>query len=79
MLIDYRLSGVATRRITQLLAYAVGDESDHKLSHMLQSLYSDPATKLYVWIEGDREGVGLIGWWAQLKILIVSLARSYIF
>lgn len=62
VLIDYRLSGVATRRITQLLAYAVGDDSDQKLSHILQSIYSDAAAKLYVWVEDDREAVGLIGW-----------------
>lgn len=76
MLIDYRLSGVATRRITQLLAYAVGDGSDHKLSHILQSMYSDAPAKLFVWIEDDREAVGLIGWRVQggsLEILHVAV------
>jgi len=71
VLIDYRLSGVATRRITQLLAYAVGDGSD-----LLQSMYSGAPAKLYVWIADDREAVGLIGWWAQggsLEILHIAV------
>lgn len=76
VLIDYRLSGVATRRITQLLAYAVGDGSDHKLSHILHSMYSGAPAKLYVWIEDDREAVGLIGWrvpGGSLEILHIAV------
>ena len=76
VLIDYRLSGVATRRITQLLAYAVGDGSDQKLSHVLQRMYSGAPAKLYVWIEDDREAVGLIGWRVQggsLEILHIAV------
>lgn len=76
VLIDYRLSEVAARRITQLLAYAVGDGSDQKLNHIVQSMYSDAAAKLYVWIEDDREAVGLIGWRVtgdSLEILHVAV------
>ena len=59
-----------------MLAYAVGDGSDQKLSHILQRMYSDPATKLYVWIEDDREAAGLIGWRVQggaLEILHIAV------
>lgn len=73
--IDYRLSGVATHRITQLLAYAVGDGSDQKLGHILQSMYSESAAKLYLWIEDDGEAVGLIGWRVQGGLLqIIHIA-----
>lgn len=76
MLIEYRSSRVATRRIKQLLAYAVGDGSDQTLSHILQSMYADPGTKLYVWIADDRDAVGLIGWRVQggsLEILQIAV------
>lgn len=79
VLTDYRLSRVATERITQLLAYAVGDGSDQGGSY-LQSLYSVSAAKLYVWTEDDgEEASGLIGWRVQegsLEILHIAVDET---
>ncbi len=79
MLVDSRLSGVATERIAQLLRYAVGDGSDQTISHILHRTYADSAAKLYVWTEGEGEALGLIGWRIQkgsLEILHIAVDKG---
>lgn len=76
MLIDYRSSGVASTKITQLLAYAVGDGSEHNARHILETLYSDGGAKLCVWMADGEEAAGLIGWRVQgnsLEILHIAV------
>lgn len=77
MLIDYRSSGVTTTRIKHLLAFAVGEASDEKLSHILQNMYSNSAAGLYVWLE-DGEASGVIGVRVQgdsLEILHIAVDK----
>ncbi|QSO54055.1 GNAT family N-acetyltransferase [Alicyclobacillus curvatus] len=60
-LVKYRNHLAPIELIKQLLSYAVGSASDEKLSNILEQVYSQGDSKLYVCIGKDGSALGIIG------------------
>ncbi|WDL98467.1 GNAT family N-acetyltransferase [Alicyclobacillus sp. ALC3] len=60
-LVNYRNHLTPIEQIRQLLSYAVGSATDEKLSNILEQVYSQGNSKLYVYIDKDGCALGIIG------------------
>lgn len=60
-LVQYRNHLTPIEQIKQLLSYAVGSATDEKLRNILEQVYSQGDSKLYVFIDDDGSAVGLVG------------------
>lgn len=60
-LVKYENHLIPIERIKQLLSYAVGSATDEKLSNILEQVYSQGDSKLYLFIDNDGSALGIIG------------------
>ena len=60
-LVKYRNHHTPIEQVKQLLSYAVGSADDEKLSKILEQVYSQRDSKLYVFIDNDGSALGIVG------------------
>ena len=61
MLVQYRKHVAPTEQVKQLLSYAVGAATDEKLNNILETVYKQGDSKLYIFIDSDGSALGIIG------------------
>jgi len=60
-LVKYRNHLTPMEQVKQLLSYAVGSASGEKLSNILEQVYLQGDSKLYVFIDNDGSALGIVG------------------
>lgn len=60
-LVEYRNHLTPIEQVKQLLSYAVGTATDEKLGNILEHVYSQGESKLYVFIDHDDSALGIVG------------------
>ena len=61
MLVQDRKHVAPTEQVKQLLSYAVGAATDEKLNNILETVYKQGDSKLYIFIDSDGSALGIIG------------------
>ena len=61
MLVQYRKHVAPTEQVKQLLSYAVGAATDEKINTILEKVYLQGDSKLYIFIDSDGSALGIIG------------------
>ena len=61
MLVQYKKHIAPIEQVKQLLSYAVGAATDEKINYILEKVYTQGDSKLYVFIDRDGSALGIIG------------------
>jgi len=61
MLVKYGNHSTPIEQVKQLLSYAVGSASGEKLSNILEQVYLQGDSRLYVFIDNDGSALGIVG------------------